>query len=348
METYNAIIIGAGQSGLAAAAALRQTGIEPLVLEASGEAGGSWPMYYDSLTLFSPARYSALPGAPFGGNPDRYPRRDEVTAYLRVYSNRLSADIRTGCRVAAVTSDGPFLMVSLANGSVIRTRAVISATGGFGNPHRPAIPGLEQFTGEILHASQYRSPDRFADRNVIVVGAGNSAVQIAAELASVATATLATRKPVRFTPQRPLGLDLHAWFRITGIDTLPAGRWVSSPPTVPVFDDGRYRAAIAAGRPARRTVFTSIDGTTIIWNDGSESRADAIILATGYRPDLGYLAPLGALNSSGHPLHRGGISTVHPGLAYVGLEWQRSLSSASLRGVGRDARHVAARLAARL
>ncbi|MGW7165336.1 hypothetical protein ACWGH3_08530 [Streptomyces sp. NPDC054884] len=95
-------------------------------------------------------------------------------------------------------------------------------------------------------------------------------------------------------------------------------------------------------------MFVGVSGTKVTWADGSTEEVDAIVLATGYRPDLGYLAPLGALDASGHPRHREGVSLTCPGLAYVGLEWQRSLSSNSLRGVGRDAARVARRIAAHL
>ena len=100
----DAIVIGAGQSGLAAAHALRQAGLAPVVLEAGPEPVGSWPHYYDSLTLFSPARYSSLPGLSFPGDPDRYPHRDEVADYLRRYATHLEVDIRTGTRVDTITA----------------------------------------------------------------------------------------------------------------------------------------------------------------------------------------------------------------------------------------------------
>ncbi|MGI3204111.1 FAD-dependent oxidoreductase, partial [Streptomyces sp. GLT-R25] len=183
---------------------------------------------------------------------------------------------------------------------------------------------------------------------VVIVGAGNSAVQIAAELAIRARVTLAARHPVRFARQCTLGRDLHWWLARTSIDTLPIGRFLRTPPTQLVIDDGRYRAAITAGAPDRRPMFTGIDGAKVTWSDGSTESVDVILLATGYRPDLGYLTPLGALDDQGQPLHRDGISLTRPGLAYVGLEWQRSLSSNSLRGVGRDAARVARRIAAHL
>jgi len=183
---------------------------------------------------------------------------------------------------------------------------------------------------------------------VVVVGAGNSAVQIATEVAHHAPTVLATRSPVRFSSQRPLGRDFHFWLRASGLDAAPVGRLLRRPPTVPVFDTGTYRAALAARAPERRSLFTAADGTTLIWPDGRRERADTVILATGYRPHLPCLDDLGALDGHGIPLHRGGISLAHPLLGYVGLEWQRSLSSASLRGAGRDAAHVARRLVARL
>ncbi|UWM49715.1 NAD(P)/FAD-dependent oxidoreductase [Streptomyces carpaticus] len=350
MKQIDVVVIGGGQSGLATARALLDHGRRPVVLEASGSAAGSWPRYYDSLTLFSPARYSSLPGMPFpGADRDRYPHRDEVVAYLTSYAGRLDAEIRTGCRVSAVRRAGSGFEVDLEGGERLSARAVVAASGTFGRPHRPALPGLERFAGQVLHAADYRSPAPFADRRVVVVGAGNSAVQIAAELARTATVTLATRAPVKFAAQRVLGRDLHFWLTRTGLDAAPLGRLLARPPAQPVLDDGRYRAALAAGQPDRRPVFTGADGADLVWPEGEREEVDAIVLATGYRPDLPYLAKLdGALDATGKPRHRDGLAVEVPGLAFVGLEWQRSLSSNSLRGVGRDAERVARRLAVHL
>jgi putative flavoprotein involved in K+ transport len=328
------IIIGAGQSGLAAAHAVLATGGSPIVLEASDQATGSWRHYYDSLALFSPARYSSLPGMPFPGDPDRYPHRDEVVDYLTAYATRLNADIRLNQRVVRVTKG---FEVHLADGQVLTAQRLIAATGGFGRPHRIDLPG---YTGTVLHAAEYRYPEPFAGQRVIVVGAGNSAVQIAVELARYADVTLATRNPFRYFPQRPLGRDMHFWSTVTGIDHLPVGHLLKTKPVVPVVDDGTYSAAVEAGRPDQRRMFTDFDETKVTWADGTREHVDAILLATGYRPDVGYLSDLGALDNDGNPLQRKGISTTHSGLGYVGLEWQRSLASATLRGVGRDARFV--------
>lgn len=143
MEQIDVAVIGGGQSGLAAAYALRGYGLRPVVLEASERAAGSWPRYYDSLTLFSPARYSSLPGMPFpGGDPDRYPHRDEVVAYLAAYAARLDAEIRTGRRAAGVRKADDGFEVDLEGGGRLAARALVAASGTFGRPYRPTLPGL--------------------------------------------------------------------------------------------------------------------------------------------------------------------------------------------------------------
>ncbi|MEU8172114.1 NAD(P)/FAD-dependent oxidoreductase [Microbispora hainanensis] len=163
------VVIGGGQSGLATAYALRRQHLAPVVLEAADRPAGSWPRYYDSLTLFSPARCSSLPGMPFGGgDPDRYPHRDEVVDYLTAYAARLDAEIRIHARVAEVSVEGDGFGITLRDGSRLAARAVVAASGTFGNPHRPALPGLEDFTGTVLHAADYRTPEPFAGQRVIV------------------------------------------------------------------------------------------------------------------------------------------------------------------------------------
>ncbi|YCU52766.1 flavin-containing monooxygenase [Mycobacteroides abscessus] len=343
----DAIVIGAGQSGLAAAAALRERGLHPLIVDARGEPGGSWPDYYASLTLFSPARYSALPGVAFPGDPDRYPRRDDVIDYLRGYATGLSVDIHTGDAVTTVTGAPSGFTVFTAAGRQWSTPILIAATGSFAKPYLPSFPGADTFTGQLLHASAYQNPDPWAGRRIVVVGAGNSAIQIGAELAAVADVSLATRDRVRFIPQRPWGRDMHFWFTVTGLDAAPIGPWLNHPPTVPVFDHGTYRDALTAGRPDRRPMFRRLDGDSVVWPDGRREQVDVVLCATGYRPALDYLADLGALDDRALPRQRRGLSRTHLGLGFVGLEWQRSRSSASLRGVGRDATYVVDKLLAR-
>ncbi|MGN9841379.1 flavin-containing monooxygenase [Nonomuraea sp. H19] len=354
LRTHDVVVIGGGQSGLAAARILLDAGLNPVVLEAGEQAAGSWPRYYDSLTLFSPARNSCLPGMAFPGDPDRYPHRDEVVTYLARYARdlpRLGVEIRTGAHVVAVEASGQAggegFTVRLADGTTLTAPGVIAATGSFDNPHLPLLQGQADFTGQIMHAAAYKSPEPHAGKRIIVVGAGNSAVQIAYELAETATVTLATRAPIRFLDQRPLGKDVHFWFKVTGFDRLPA-RLVATPPTGPVLDEGIYRRALRDGRVDRRPMFAHLDGDAVVWADGSREHVDVVLLATGYRPHLDYLDGLGALDDSGYPRHDRGLSTTHPGLGFLGLEWQRNPASNSLRGVGRDARYLVGKLKSRL
>ncbi|MEV0646434.1 NAD(P)-binding domain-containing protein [Phytomonospora sp. NPDC050363] len=344
METVDLAIIGGGQSGLSTAHIARGMGITPVVLEAADEAVGSWPHYYDSLSLFSPARFSALPGMPFPGDPWRYPTRDEVVAYLRGYAAGLDAEIRTRTRVTSVAPTPNGLAVSTADGPELTAKRVIAATGGFGSPHRPDLPGLETFTGRVLHAAEYTTPKDFAGMRAIVVGAGNSAVQIAADLGPHARVTLATRGPLKWMPQRIVGRDFHWWTIRSGLDSSALGARLQAGKTMAVIDDGRYKTALASGNPDHRPMFARLSADGVTWTDGTIEKVDAIILATGYRPDLPYLTGIGALDDEGLPIQRKGVSTTVRGLGYVGLEYQRSLASASLRGSWRDARYVLSRL----
>jgi putative flavoprotein involved in K+ transport len=347
IDSRPVVIVGGGQSGLAAARAVRQAGPRPLVLEAGNQAAGSWPDYYNSLTMFSPARYSGMPGMPFPGDPDRYPGRDEVVAYLERYAASLDVEVRTATRVEAVQAgEGAGFLVRTAGGESIEAAGVVAASGSFGNPYLPVLPGQEDFAGEVLHVAAYRDPKPYAGKRIVVVGGGNSAVQVGYELAEVAAASLATRQPIRFLPQVHNGHDLHHWLQVTGFDLLPPAWLARFVNQTLVLDTGVYHNAMASGLLARRQMFTAFTPEGVLWPDGTAERVDVVIFATGYRPHLDYLSPLGALDATGAPLHTGGISATHPGLVYVGLEFQRSFSSNTLRGVARDAEHVAAPLAA--
>ena len=193
--------------------------------------------------------------------------------------------------------------------------------------------------------ASYRNPHDHIGERVVVVGAGNSAVQVGYELAQVATVSVATRHPIIFVPQCRGGKDVHYWLKTTGFDLLPP-EWLRRYFGGRTVDDtGKYQHALETGQLDRRAMFAALSGDSVVWADGTREHVDTVLLATGYRPNLSYLSRLGTIERSG-PSHSGGISTTHAGLVYVGLEFQRSFSSNTLRGVYRDAEHVVAPLVA--
>jgi putative flavoprotein involved in K+ transport len=336
---YDVLVIGGGQAGLAAGYHLQRAGLTFAILEGAPEAGGSWPHYYDSLRLFSSVGRSSLPGLPFPGDPRHYPARDEVVTYLQQYVRHFQLPLFTSTYVERVERTDAGFRVLATGGTVYQARGVIAATGAFHQPYTPQRPGQGYFQGQVLHAAAYRHPMPFVGQRVVVVGAGNSAIQIGVELARVAHVTLATRAPIRFRRQQIFGRDVHHWAWLLGLDRLPLGPGAAHAATG-VLDAGVYQAAVAAGQPDRRPMFTYFTAAGVVWEDRTEEPVDTVIYATGYRPSLGYLADLGALDADGQPVHRRGISVVVPGLAYVGLSNQWTYASATLRGVGPDAGYV--------
>ncbi|MDC6170557.1 flavin-containing monooxygenase [Paucibacter sp. XJ19-41] len=335
------VIVGAGQAGLAMAHGLQQAGLSYRLLEAQAEPGGSWAAYYDSLSLFSPARYSALPGLDFPGDPDAYPSRDQVLRYLHDYAEHFGLQVLTGRRVLRVTrQEAALFQVDTADGERLQARTLVAASGAFAEPYMPELPGLSAFKGQVLHSRDYRSPAPFTGQRVLVVGGANSAVQIAFELAASSRVTLASRRKIRFLPQRTLGRDFHFWLGLSGLDRT---RWLSDQST-PVLDDGRYRRALTSGLLQRRPMFEQITPNGVRWSDGSSEAVDVLLFATGFRPRLPYLSALRASDEQGRLRQRQGIATAEPGLYFIGFPRQRNFASATLRGVGPDAAHVLSHL----
>lgn len=341
MTDHQIIVIGAGQAGLAAGRELASSGADFVIVDERAAAGGSWSSYYDSLVLFSPVRYSSLPGLAMTGDPWRYPSRDEVVSYLRSYRAHFDLSVATGVSVTSVAFNQGRYHVTTGNGETRTAEGLIVATGAFGTPVIPSLPGQGHFAGSILHSASYRNPQPYLGKRIVVVGAGNSAVQIAAELAGVADVTLATRNKIRFLPQRVLGRDVHWWFdklRLNGLNLF-------SDHGVPVIDDGTYRAALGRHTPQVRAMFARFTPDGVVWHNGERQSVDAVIFATGFRQRFDFLQASGALAGDGTPLQRRGVSAALPRLGFVGLSGQNGFASATLRGVGPDARHVVAAVA---
>ncbi|WP_442110844.1 NAD(P)-binding domain-containing protein [Pseudomonas sp. NUPR-001] len=339
-RTLDVIVVGGGQAGLALGWHLQQHGLDFLIIDEQTRPGGNWRNYYDSLQLFSPAEYSALPGLPFPGDPKSYPLRDEVVQYLEAYAVEFRLPFQGSTRVMGVAQKGKMFEVHCDTGAIFTARSVVVASGGFSRPFTPSVPGLEGFSGTCLHSSAYRTPKPFVGQRVVVVGAANSAVQIAYELAGVAEVVLATREKIRFFPQRILGLDFHTWLKFTKLEQT---RWLSDQST-PVLDTGKYRKALNSGRFRRRAMFQQVLADSVVWPDRSTTQVDALIFATGFQPNLDFLTGLPVADRSGRVLQHHGVASQVPGLYFVGLPKQRNFASATLRGVGIDAGYLMPRL----
>ncbi|MCR8842592.1 NAD(P)/FAD-dependent oxidoreductase [Paenibacillus sp. SC116] len=345
IKSYDTIVIGGGQAGLASGYHLQKQGLSYLILESQPEAVGSWPRYYDSLKLFSPAHYSSLPGMEFPGEMGRYPRRDDVITYFKQYVKHFSLSVKTNEHIVQVKREGGRFNIYTASGNTYVSKTIINATGSFHSPYTPRINGIDKFKGKVIHSSVYRNAEPYKKQRVIVVGRGNSAVQIAIELADVSQTSLAVLKPVHFAKQRILGKDIHFWFRLTGLDTFPFWRFgIKSPNPASVIDLDNYKNRIDAFNPDQKTMFTAFYPEGVIWPSGEKEKVDSVIFATGYKSSLFHLEGLGAVHDNGDPIQKGGVSTAVPGLYYVGLYGQRSFASATIRGVGSDAEYVVKQL----
>lgn len=341
-EIYDVIVIGAGQAGLAAGYHLKKKGLRYVILEANSEPTGSWTQYYDSLRLFSPASYSSLPGMPFPLKADIYPTREEVISYLKQYAEHNRFPIQFNVRVERVERNKIF-NVHTSGGEIYSTMNIVCATGSFNQPYIPELEGRSDFKGKIIHSSEYRNPESFHNQRVVVVGRGNSAVQIGAEISEKASSTsLAVIHPVQLVPQRFLGKDVHFWLKIIGYDSFPFWRFgVTAGSPRGAIDMSGFKKKLQSGQLKQKEMFIKIYSEGVIWPDETKEKIDSIIFATGYKPLIPYLHGVeGALDNRGFAIQKGGVSSTVPGLYYLGLSGQRTFASATIRGVGSDAKYV--------
>ena len=350
-------VIGAGQAGLATAYYLRRAGLEPetgyVVLDANPAPGGAWQHLWPSLRLFSPAEYSSLPGwlmpTPSGAG---FPPAEHVVDYLTCYEERYELPVHHGTRVLEVCRAdteprGP-LVLRTADGAWA-ARAVVSATGTWGRPFVPHYPGGERFRGHQLHSAAYRGPQGFEGRRVVVVGGGNTGAQLLAELSEVATSTWVTLRPPRFLPD---DVDGRALFAVATARRRALDAGDADPGGVASLGDvvmvPPVRAARDRGALVALPMFERLTESGVAWADGTEQPADVVLWCTGFRPDLGHLAPLGLRGPDGRIEVAGTRALGEPRLHLLGYGDWTGPGSATLIGVGRTAREAVAEITAAL
>jgi putative flavoprotein involved in K+ transport len=345
-ERQDVVVIGGGQSGLAIGCLLRRQGRDFTILEAAAEPAAAWRERWDSLKLFTPVRRNSLPGRPFPDDPDSYPGRDDVVAYLTEYARELDLPVQLDSRVRAVrNSDEGGYLVELEGDRTIQAQQVVIATGSFQIPVVPTIAA--RLDREILqfHSAAYRNPGQIPAGPVLIVGGGNTGYQIAEELANcgheVHLSIGARQTPL---PQRLFGRDLFDYLVALGVMrvavTSRLGQRLSTRETLigssPITARRRHGIKLHG-----RAVDAS--GPKVRFADGASVMPVAVIWATGYRLDHSLVrAPV--FDEDGRLVHERGV-TAAPGLYFLGLPWQYTRGSALLGWVKDDAQFIAHRIA---
>ncbi|MFD7530333.1 flavin-containing monooxygenase [Streptomyces sp. NPDC059849] len=369
-------VVGGGPGGLAAAASLRELGVRAVVLEKSGNVGASWRGHYDRLHLHTTRRRSALPGLAMPRRFGRWVSRDDVVRYLDKYAEHHELEVVTGVEVSRIdrAPDGTSWQLTATGGRVLTGRAVVVATGFNHTPRIPDWPGRDTFTGDLVHACDYRNPAPYAGKDVLVVGIGNTGAELAVDLVEGGAARV--RIAVRTVPHI-VRRSTAGWpAQLTGIlvRRLPvrlvdrAGRLMARaavpdlaaqglprPDTglysrvkdgaIPVQDVGLIDA-VKRGRVVPVAAVESFDGDAVVLAGGDRITPDAVIAATGYRRSLeGLVGHLGVLDARGRPVVHGARTPKQaPGLYFTGFT---NPISGMLRELALDARKIAKRVARR-
>jgi putative flavoprotein involved in K+ transport len=347
-EIYSTIVIGGGQAGLAASYYLAQGGQEFLILDGYPRIGDAWRKRWDSLRLFTPVKFNALPGLPFPGEALYFPTKDEVAEYLEAYAAKFHLPVKSNTQVERLARDGESYQISTGTQNY-RAQNVIVATGPFQKPYTPSIaseldPALNQ-----IHSSAYRNPNQLPVGRILVVGAGNSGAEIALELSRSGRQVWLSGRDVGHIPAEQLGKYFDGkpyWWFINNVLSIktPIGRKMRGQVLHhgnPLIRSNRKEIMDAGIQPLPRLAGVS-SGKPLL-EDGQTFEADAIVWATGFRPDYRWV-DLPIFDEYGLPNHHRGVVPGASGLYFVGLHFQSALTSALIGGVGKDAQYITSQI----
>jgi putative flavoprotein involved in K+ transport len=329
------LVIGAGQAGLAMGRELERAGYEHMIIDAAKTVGSAWLNRWDSLTFFTPAAYSGLRGIPFPAAPEHLPTRLEAADYLNNYARAFSMPIALDEPVRALRLlDDTFHVQT--DYTTYRALNVVVATGGYQAAKVPAFASMLPPSVTQLHSSTYRNPSQLPAGPVLVVGAGNSGVQLAREISATHDVTLATGSPLIRLPDRLFGKSIFSWLEATGaMDvtvTSRLGRKFSRREML-VGESAAHIARTHGVRVIPR--ITRVEGSALRASDDTLVQPKTVLWATGYKPSYDWLH-LPVFQHNGKPQHARGITQV-PGLYFLGLPWQHTRGSSLLGWVPRDA-----------
>jgi putative flavoprotein involved in K+ transport len=355
-ETIDTVVIGGGQAGLSIGYHLARKGVRFTILEANQRIGDSWRQRWDSLRLFTPARFDGLNGMPFPAQANAFPTKDEMADYLEAYAARFSLPVHTGVRVDRVSkAEGGQLLVSAGHHRIL-ARNVVVAMADFQRPRVPAFAsGLDRGIVQ-LHSSAYKNPDQLRPGAVLIVGVGNSGAEIAREVVRAGHETYVSGKANGELPFSIAGLAARlvlAWllfrvvfFRLLRLDT-PLGRKAharvagKATPLIRV----KSRDLDAEGVASVPRTAGVRDGLPLL-EDGRTLGVSNVIWSTGFEPGFSWI-DLPVFDGQGRPVHTRGLCTAEPGLSFVGLHFLYAMASSMIHGVGRDAEYLAERIAQR-
>jgi len=344
-QRLDVVVVGGSQAGLAMAWHLARQGLRFVVLEAAPELGHTWRSRWDSLKLFTPAQYDALPGMAFPAPADTYPTKDPVVDYLQAYAAALDLPVRLNSPVTELRRVGDTFEVRTTN-EMLHARQVVVATGPFQVPFIPPPAGKLDASVTQVHSADYRNPQALPEGPVLVVGGGNSGFQIAEELAASRQVDLSIGTKAPVLPQRLGGRDLFWWLTQLGVMRVSVDSRLGRRASRREFIIGTNRRKLKGAGVRFRPRLVDAAGRTVRFADHSTLEdVGVVVWATGYRSDYAWIQIPGVVRE-GQVVHRRGVSEV-AGLYFLGLSWQHTRGSALLGFVNDDATYLADRIATR-
>lgn len=354
-ERVQTVVVGAGQSGLSVGYHLRRLGLPFVILDANARVGDSWRSRWDSLRLFTPAKFDGLAGMRFPAPPNVFPTKDEMADYLERYAGRFDLPVRNGMRVGRVARDGSRYLVS-AGDRTFEAEHVVIAMATYQAPRVPSFAAELDPDIVQLHSKDYRSPAQLQPGGVLVAGAGNSGSEIAMELSRHHRTWMAGRDTGHI-PFRIDGLASRAvlgrlvlrglFHRVLTVRT-PMGRKVR--PKVIAQGGPLIRvkpASLAAAGVERVLRVTGVRDGQPVLADGRVLDVANVVWCTGFHPGFSWI-DLPVFDERNEPTHESGIVPGEPGLYFVGLHFLHAMSSTMIHGVARDAERVARAIAGRV